>query len=202
MNLMCAYCSQKFCHNNKVENAPKTCPTKNNNFTEVLKKYQEKENYKIANASAKIVMDNYSGKTRIIEIIDFAKEMEYQKLGLAFCVGLSNEATITAKILKEHGFEVESVVCKIGSINREEIGIKDCDVPMCNPISQAEFLNQKHTDLNIILGLCVGHDTLFFKYSEAPVTVFAVKDSVLAHNPLGAIYQANSYYKNKLFEVK
>lgn len=202
MELICAYCTQKFCHNNKASDAPKTCPTKNNNFDEVLKMYQEDENYKIANASAKIVMENYGEKTRIMEIVDFAKAMNYKKLGLAFCVGLSSEAIITAKLLKEHGFDVESVVCKIGSINREKIGIKDCDVPMCNPISQADFLNEKNTDLNIVLGLCVGHDTLFFKYSKAPVTVFAVKDRVLAHNPLGAIYQANSYYKNKLCEEK
>jgi len=50
--------------------------------------------------------------------------------------------------------------------------------------------------------LCVGHDSLFIKYSEAPITILAVKDRVLAHNPLGAIYQAESYYKNKLFPEK
>lgn len=43
---------------------------------------------------------------------------------------------------------------------------------------------------------------LFVKYSEAPITVFAVKDRVLAHNPLGVIYQADSYYKDKLFSEK
>ena len=73
---------------------------------------------------------------------------------------------------------------------------------MCNPIGQAMFLNEAKTDFNIILGLCVGHDSLFIKYSEAPVTVFAVKDRVLGHNPLAAIYQAESYYKDKLFPEK
>ena len=56
------------------------------------------------------------------------------------------------------------------------------------------------TQLNILLGLCVGHDSLFIKYSEAPVTVFAVKDRVLGHNPIAAIYTANSYYNKKLFD--
>ncbi|MGL4802501.1 MAG: DUF1847 domain-containing protein, partial [Cetobacterium sp.] len=55
------------------------------------------------------------------------------------------------------------------------------------------------TDLNILFGLCVGHDTLFIKHSEAPVTVFAVKDRVLCHNPVAAIYQVDAYYKKKLF---
>jgi uncharacterized metal-binding protein len=71
---------------------------------------------------------------------------------------------------------------------------------MCNPIGQALLLNNENTDLNIILGLCVGHDSLFIKYSNAPVTVFAVKDRVLAHNPLGALYLADSYYKDRLFK--
>lgn len=60
---------------------------------------------------------------------------------------------------------------------------------MCNPIAQAEYLNDKQTDLNIVLGLCVGHDSLFFKYSKAPTIVLAVKDRVLDHNPLKAIYE-------------
>ena len=65
---------------------------------------------------------------------------------------------------------------------------------MCNPIGQALHLNEEKTDLNILFGLCVGHDTLFIKHSEAPVTVFAVKDRVLCHNPVAAIYQADAYY--------
>jgi uncharacterized metal-binding protein len=48
--------------------------------------------------------------------------------------------------------------------------------------------------LNILLGLCVGDDTLFIKHSKAPVTVLAVKDRVLAHNPLGALYTARNMY--------
>ncbi len=200
MKYTCAYCKQHSCHKNDLENAPINCPTKNENefLDEISKKYKNKENYEIAKTSAEVVMDDYGAKTRVKEIIEFCKKMNYKKLGLAFCVGLSNEANIFAQILKEHEFEVESVICKLGSVNRIKIGIENCNVPMCNPIAQAEFLNKEKTDFNIILGLCVGHDTLFFKYSKAPVTVLAVKDRVLAHNPLGALYLADSYYKNKL----
>ena len=145
-----------------------------------------------------VVMDNYGGKTRIKEIIDFCRQMKYKKIGLAFCVGLSKEANIFIKILKNNGFEVESLICKVGSLERKIIGIEDCNVPMCNPIAQAKFLNEEKTEYNIVLGLCVGHDTLFFKYSKAPVTVLAVKDRALAHNPLGALYLADGYFKNKV----
>ena len=198
MKYTCAYCQKHSCHKSELENAPKNCPTINKKQKDILKLYNEKENYYIAKASAEVVMDKYGDKTRIMEIIEFAKKMNYKKIGLAFCVGLAREASITTKIFEKHGLEVESIICKVGSIDRTEIGIDNCNVPMCNPIAQAKFLNEKKTDFNVILGLCVGHDTLFFKYSKAPVTVFAVKDRVLAHNPLGAIYQAESYYKNKL----
>jgi len=59
---------------------------------------------------------------------------------------------------------------------------------MCNPIAQAQILNEQLTDFNIVVGLCVGHDSLFFKHSEAPVTVLVAKDRVLGHNPAAALY--------------
>jgi len=67
---------------------------------------------------------------------------------------------------------------------------------MCNPVAQAMYLNKQKTDLNLIVGLCIGHDILFAKYSNAPVTTLVVKDRVLTHNPLGAIY-SRYYLKNK-----
>jgi uncharacterized metal-binding protein len=140
-------------------------------------------------------------KTRIIEICEFAKRMGYSRLGIAFCLGLTPEAEIVESILKEHGFEVISVLCKAGRTSKDFIGIKDhekifqdTDESMCNPVFQAKTLNSEKTDLNILLGLCVGHDSLFFKYSEAPTTVLAVKDRVTGHNPLAAIYTASTYY--------
>ena len=67
---------------------------------------------------------------------------------------------------------------------------------MCNPVLQAMILNREGTDFNVILGLCVGHDSLFLKYSEALCTVLAVKDRVLGHNPLAAVYNLDSYYRS------
>jgi len=48
--------------------------------------------------------------------------------------------------------------------------------------------NDEQTEFNIVMGLCVGHDSLFLKYSNAPCTVLAAKDRLLGHNPLAAIY--------------
>lgn len=141
-------------------------------------------------------------KTRIVEICEFADRMGFKRLGLVFCVGLKEEAGIVDRIFKNRSFEVISVCCKAGRTSKEFIGIEDrdkifqgTDEAMCNPIFQAMVLNEEKTDLNILLGLCVGHDSLFFKYAQAYTTVLAVKDRVTGHNPLAAIYLHNSYYK-------
>ena len=51
-------------------------------------------------------------------------------------------------------------------MRKTEVGIpKTCEnagVNMCNPILQAKILNAEHTDLNIVMGLCVGHDRYLF----------------------------------------
>ena len=142
----------------------------------------------------------YPTKPRIQEIMEFSKKMNYKKLGIAFCAGLSKEAEILAKILENNNFEVVSVICKVGGTEKEYLGLNDNQKikigqyeSMCNPIAQAKVLNEAGADFNIILGLCVGHDSLFIKYSEAMVTVFAVKDRVFGHNPLAAIYTSHSY---------
>ena len=126
------------------------------------------------------------------------------KIGIAACVGLFEESRIFAKILTKHNFEVYSVACKVGSMKKTEItGLDESKTKvtgnvMCNPILQAKILNDEKTDLNVIIGLCVGHDSLFYKYSDALCTTLVTKDKVLAHNPAGALYQSNTYYKKLL----
>jgi len=140
-------------------------------------------------------------KPRVQEICEFAQKMGYKKLGVAFCSGLHNEALSLTQILEVQGFEVVSVVCKVGRIPKEDIGIKEEEKvrigefeSMCNPIAQAMILNKEKTDFNILVGLCVGHDALFLKYSKAFTTVLVAKDRLLGHNPCAALYTTNSYY--------
>jgi uncharacterized metal-binding protein len=140
-------------------------------------------------------------KTRIEEIWEFAHRMGYSKLGLAYCIGFIVEARIVARIFTAQHLEVASVMCKVGAVPKEHLGLKDEEKiragqheSMCNPITQAEILNRAGTELNVLLGLCVGHDALFLKHSDAPCTVLAVKDRVTGHNPLAAVYTVGSYY--------
>jgi uncharacterized metal-binding protein len=140
--------------------------------------------------------------TRVEDTIAFAKLMGYKKIGMATCIGLLDEAERLAAILKAQGFEPQSVCCKAGSIDKLELGLKETDKvrpgtfePACNPIAQAEICNRLETDMNIIVGLCVGHDMLFNKHSKAPVTTLIVKDRVTGHNPIAVLYGQNFYYK-------
>jgi uncharacterized metal-binding protein len=147
----------------------------------------------------------HPAKPRVQEICEFAMKMKYRKLGVAFCAGLHGEAQILASILEAQGFEVASVVCKVGGTPKEQIGIEEKEKiyigqfeSMCSPIVQAKILNEEQTEFNILVGLCVGHDSLFFKYSDAPTTVLVAKDRVLGHNPAAALYTAGSYYARLL----
>ena len=141
--------------------------------------------------------------TRIEEVCQLAARAGYRRLGLAFCAGLLHEAATVDEILASRGFEVVSAVCKVGGVTKDRLGLGDQDQvrpgtfeTMCNPIAQAELLNRNGTELNILLGLCVGHDALFLGHARAPSTVLAVKDRVLGHNPLAAVYTHRSYYRH------
>lgn len=140
--------------------------------------------------------------TRVEDTIAFAKLMGYKKIGIATCIGLLEETNRLAAILKAQGFIPVSVCCKTGSIDKMELGLQERDKvrpgtfePACNPVAQARLLNRSGTDMNVIVGLCVGHDMLFTKHSDAPVTTLVVKDRVTGHNPVSVLYGQNFYYK-------
>lgn len=148
-------------------------------------------NLTLARNASEIEARYYMKKTRLEEIILFSRKMNFQKLGIAFCIGLSEEARWLARFLREE-FEVVSVCCKMGGIEKGVLKLEKIDSAekevMCNPIGQAFILNQEETDLNLICGLCIGHDIQFTKYSQAPVSTFIVKDRVLAHNTVASLY--------------
>ena len=187
----CADCEDKECYQ-----GGKDCF----NIAEDIKtKDFDKKTLKLIKVASTIEAKHYMKACRLEELLRFCKMMDYKKLGVAFCVGMENEAKMMQRVLEKH-FEVCSVCCKTGGIEKEHFDLPkiSCEryEAMCNPIGQAMILNQEKVDLNIILGLCIGHDILFTQNCSAPVTTFVVKDRVLAHNPVGALY--SRYYKNKI----
>ena len=51
--------------------------------------------------------------------------MKYKRLGLAFYNGLRAEAKTVEKIFSTKGFDVVSVICKIGRVPKEAVGLQD-----------------------------------------------------------------------------
>ena len=158
---------------------------------EVLKKYEDPEVLKMTRVATGLEGNHYMELTRLQELIRFAQEMGYERLGVAFCIGFAEEARILRDMLSKR-FKVSSVCCKACGIEKGNLGLDKIKPErveaMCNPVAQATILNRTGAQLNIILGLCIGHDTIFIRYCEAPATTFVVKDRVLAHNPVGALY--------------
>lgn len=202
----CASCTIHACRNAGHENMPKNCPMRQEKMVEEAKaEYKKPEVQKFFVTSSEIEHDGYCQWPRLKETVVFCHRMGYERIGLAFCIGLYKEARIVADLLRKEGFAVVSAVCKSGGIDKCEGGIPnekklkpDQYEAMCNPILQAKLLNEQKTEFNIALGLCVGHDSLFYEYSDARVTTLVAKDRVLAHNPAGAIYCAEGYFKNRL----
>ncbi|HJG08252.1 MAG TPA: DUF1847 domain-containing protein [Megamonas hypermegale] len=166
---------------------------------QIINSYSEEE-HKIMQAAAFVEATYYSQLTRLEETAEFARQMGYKKLGLAFCIGLNKEAHLIKKFLAKD-FEVVSICCKNCAIAKDKLQLKKINPQsktesMCNPKQQAQFLNDAGCDLFISCGLCVGHDAIFNKNCFGPVTTLVAKDRVLAHNPLGVIY--SRYWRKKL----
>ena len=199
--LSCADCGSKGCINS-TGNYPPFCTTaqlEEGELEEALALAEQPENRRILQTAAVVEYEGYCRLTRVEETVDFARRMGYHKIGIATCVGLLRESNALARILRANGFEVCSVACKAGMADKALLGVPEAcrsiGTNMCNPILQARHLNKLGTELNIAVGLCVGHDSMFYKYSHAPVTTLVAKDRVTGHNPAAVLYQVDGYYK-------
>ncbi|HWQ09995.1 MAG TPA: DUF1847 domain-containing protein [Holophaga sp.] len=206
----CARCGVKACQE-VAGSAPEGCPMSRTPelLAGVERCYLEDPGIqKMALESARTEAAGYCRSTRIEEIMDFARRMDWRRLGIAHCIGLMREARTARAIFAANGFEVFSACCKVGSIDKERIGLPDADKvvpgtfePMCSPVGQAALLAEAGTQFNVVIGLCVGHDSLFFMHTKAPATVLVAKDRVLGHNPVAALYTQPTYY-HRLMEPK
>lgn len=204
----CATCDVYVCRTGRVDVAPDNCPMRvSADVIDTRSDYVDPEVRDMARTSALVESTGYCEWTRVEETMQFARRIGVKRLGLAFCVGLRQEAKTLNRVLEANGFEVASVCCKTASIPKAFIGIKPEEQvrpgefePMCNPIGQAKLLNDAGTRLNVLFGLCVGHDSLFIRHSVAPVTCLVVKDRALAHNPIGALNCSYAYFNKALYQ--
>jgi uncharacterized metal-binding protein len=182
---------------------------------EIYKDPEERNLFRNATVNEQRAYMNIRGRViavrpRVLEIIKFSRMMGWNKLGVAFCTGLGEEGGRVVEIFESAGFEVYSVCCKCGNVDKTEWGIVGEDKIMalrgkpdafeagCNPITQAAILASEKVDLNIIVGLCIGHDIHFTKYAEGPVTTLIVKDRVTGHNPFASLY--SGYHHPRMWD--
>lgn len=187
----CADCKHHNCYKTG-QNCTKIKPE------EIETLYTEEEQ-RIMRIAANVEGKHYMQAPRLEETMRFAEEYGAKKIGLAFCLGLANEAKLIKAYLAQK-FEVHSVCCKTCGAPKTLFGLTqikpDRTETMCNPKAQAKILADCQTELNFTIGLCVGHDMLFQAASTVPVSCLVTKDRVLAHNPVAAVY--SRYWRNKL----
>ncbi len=210
MQITCSECNAYKCRYPESKlSVPGNCPRKHYGKTvnEITEKSRTDPGILRVNIACEEVLKRGADSqgyqwTRIRELIEYARILRYKKLGIAGCVGLMEESKLLTRILTEAGFRVVLVSCMAGGAPRAKFGLKERKGGShfaCNPIMQAEVLNREKTELNVMLGLCLGHDILFNRYSEVDVTPLIVKDRVTGHNPIAALYTSRSYYQKKLW---
>jgi uncharacterized metal-binding protein len=205
MELRCALCGVRACSEEPGRSVyPDFCPMGQDSqvLRQVRTLYEDPQTLALALAAARTEADRYPLEPRVEEVMSFARRIGVDHLGIATCAGLIREARLAQDIFQSRGFRVDSVCCKVGSIPKEAIGLAEEEKirpgqfeALCSPIGQAMLLNEAGTGLNVVIGLCVGHDSLFFQHSMAPVTVLVAKDRVTGHNPAAVLYTSHSYYQ-------
>ncbi|MDR0355220.1 MAG: DUF1847 domain-containing protein [Deltaproteobacteria bacterium] len=199
----CSDCSSRNCYRNE-DKYPNYCLTLGDRrgAKDALTLYNSGGvEGKILSVAGQVEAEFYGRMTRVEETVTFAKRMGFAKVGVASCFALMNESQILAQCLRSADLEVRTVICKVGSIDKGELGVPDemkllpgHKEASCNPVLQAKILNEWGSELNVIMGLCVGHDCLFNQNSQAPVTTLVAKDRVLGHNPAAAFYLSKTFY--------
>ena len=193
---------------------PEVCPTGHPTPAQVAALAEARERYEdprvraMAQSAAYIEKAGYCQWTRLEETVELARTMGYHHLGIACCNGLRREARVVERYFQDCGFDVSVAICKAGCVAKEEIGVPEAAQfqpggreSMCNSIGQAYLLAAEGCDFSVLMGLCVGHDTLFLEHSfrkGVPATVLIAKDRVTGHNPAAAVYGAEGYFKARL----
>lgn len=202
----CHICGALKCSTEDKDNLPVFCPMEDKEiYDRALEIIKSEEYSKFYRVSTEIECEGYGTWPRVRETIELILKMGYKKVGLAFCKGFMREAKLLCEVFEDNGIRIVSAMCKTGGVDKLEVGVSDQKKlrpgefeAICNPVAQALVLNREKTEFNIVLGLCIGHDSLFYKHSDALCTTLVVKDRVTGHNPVVALYCKDGYFKKRL----
>ena len=177
----CTTCQDKICRKEQA-----SCGREIFSKDEVIEEYKGKTNTQIVRYAAELVDYGRAGTlSRIEEIMEYARSMNYAKIGLAYCYGMEQHVKALENMLTENGFLVSAISCSVGGLKQSEVNASSCIHKVsCNPLGQAEQLNAENVDLTLIIGICVGHDILLNKSLKMDFTTLVVKDRKYNHAPL------------------
>ncbi len=177
----CADCAGTICGTGRSDVVPENCPMRGD-FPDFETLYAPQPWRDIAYHAALVEAEGYGRWPRLKEIAELSLRMSYKLIGIAHCPDMTREARLTAKYLEGNGLEVL--------------------VPPtegCDPGGEARHFADRGTHFNVICGMCVGHDSVFIRASSAPVTSLIARDTKLYHNPVAALYTADSYFREALY---
>jgi len=186
-------CTQQGCWIGDDVNIPSYCQS--NKYLEEIEtskdEYGKPENAHIYEAACVVGAEKDGFRSRVEEAVHFSKQLKFTKIGFATCIALQYEMSILENLFTQEGFTVFCTACSIGRISAEDRGLPHLSEyinSFCNPIAQAQILNAEGTELNFIVGLCIGHDVLFTQASRAPGSTLIVKDRMTGNNPSAALH--------------
>jgi len=179
----CLKCNVKSCR------SAQSCGLESFDRNQLKDRYLQTQNQSVVQAAAELVDNGRAGElSRMEELLEFMKTMDYKKPGLAYCYGMEKQAESLMKWYAEKGVKLTGISCTAGAHSQNELNIESSISGVsCNPLSQAEQMNQQDCDLAILFGLCMGHDILFTRYFQGDVSTLVVKDRKYDHVPLKAL---------------
>ncbi len=179
----CTKCNTKSCR--KTE----SCHSQKFDADGLMLAYHLPNNQKIIQAAATLVDNGKAGTlSRLQEVIEFSKSMNFQRIGIAYCYGMEVDAALITQIFRESGFKTFPVSCTTGGFKQSEVNDESkIEKVSCNPLAQAEQINNESVDFTITMGLCLGHDIIFQKQIKSYTTTLVVKDRVHNNDPIKAL---------------
>lgn len=182
----CTSCEDKVCTKQQT-----SCDRESFMKSEIIEQYQDASHSEIVKAAAELVDNGKAGTlSRIEEIIEYAKLMKYEKIGIAYCYGMEQYAKAIETLLTDEWFDVSAISCSVGGLKQSEVNNSSCIHKVsCNPLGQAEQLNAEKVDLTLVVGICLGHDILLNRTLNMDFTTLVVKDRKFNHAPLQGLKQ-------------
>jgi len=182
MSIECAECGSQACRAGRADVAPEACPM-HGDFPAFEELYADADQRRMAYEAALVEALGYCHWTRLHEIAELARRMELRRVGIGHCPDMAREAALAAAYLRDHKLDVR--------LPPERL---DCD-----PLQQARRFAREKTQLNIVAGMCAGHEAIFIRASRAPVTILVVRDTRFRHNPAAALYTSDTYARSSLY---